>query len=48
MDAREYQGAKWVVDHRLVVSRQQLLADRLGHRVQPRAASAGENDSLAS
>jgi hypothetical protein len=36
-----------VVDHRLVVDRQQLLGDRLRDRVQPRAGTAGEDDALA-
>jgi len=29
------------------VNRQQLLVDSLGHRVQPRAAAIGEDDSFA-
>ncbi len=35
-----------IVDHRLVVHRQQLLAAGERHRVQPRAAAAGEQDAL--
>lgn len=45
--AGQHQHAKWVVDHRLVVHRQQLLADRLGERIQPGAGSTGQNDALA-
>ena len=33
--------------HRLVVYRQQLLAQRLGDRVQPGAATASQDDALA-
>ncbi|GAO26334.1 hypothetical protein ALISP_6154 [Alicycliphilus sp. B1] len=46
-DAREHQGAERVVDHGLVVHRQQLLADRQRGRVQPGAGAAGEDDALA-
>ena len=35
-----------VVDHRLVVDRQQLLADGPGDRVEPRARAAGQDDPL--
>ena len=40
----EHQGRERVIDHRLVVDRQQLLADRPRDRVQPRARSAGQDD----
>ena len=47
-DAREHQRAQRVVDHRLVVDREQLLADHAGQRVEPRARAAGEDDALQS
>src|SRR6184192_2499395 len=46
-DTRQHQRAERVIDHRLVVHRQQLLADRQGGRMQPRAGPAGEDDALA-
>jgi hypothetical protein len=46
-DARQHQGAERVVDHRLVVHRQQLLADGQGGRVQAGAGAAGEDDAFA-
>ena len=46
--AREHQRAQRVVDHRLVVDRQQLLGDRAGDRVKARAVAASQNDSLHS
>jgi hypothetical protein len=46
-DAGEHQHAQRVVDHRLVVHRQQLLADALRDRIQARAGAAGEHDALA-
>ena len=46
-DARQHQRRERVVDHRLVVDRQELLADRPGDRMQPRARAAGEDDPLA-
>ena len=45
--AGQHQDRQRVVDHRLVVDRQQLLADHLGHRVEPRAGAAGQDDALA-
>ena len=45
-DAGEHQRRERVVDHRLVVDRQQLLGDDAGHRVQPGAHAAGEDQSL--
>jgi hypothetical protein len=45
-DARQHQGAQRVVDHRLVVDRQQLLADALRDRIQPGAGAAGEDDAF--
>jgi hypothetical protein len=46
-DPGQHQGAERVIDHRFVVHRQQLLAQRLGDRVQPGDAAAGQDDALA-
>ena len=45
-DLREHQHRQRVVDERLVVDRQQLLADRQRDRMQARARASGENDAL--
>ena len=45
-NTREHQNAQRVVDHRLVVDRHQLLADRMGQRMQARAGAAGEDDAF--
>ena len=45
-DARQHEGAKRVVDHGLVVDRQQLLGGHERERVQARAGPAGENDAF--
>ena len=45
-DAREHQDADRIIDHRLVVDGQQLLADALGDRVEPGAGAAGEDDAF--
>src|SRR5207244_3530539 len=45
-DAREHQHRQRIIDDRLVVDRQQLLADRTGERIEPAAAAAGEEYSL--
>ena len=45
-DARQHEGAEWVVDHGLVVDRQQLLGGHERERVQARAGPAGEDDAL--
>src|SRR5476651_1522500 len=42
-DSGEHQRGKGVVDHRLVIDRQQLLRHGLRHRIQPRARTAREN-----
>ena len=42
----QHQRRQRVVDHRLVVDREQLLADRAGQRVQARAGAAGEDDAF--
>lgn len=46
-DARQHEGAQRVVNHGLVVHRQQLLADGQGGRVQARAGAAGQDDAFA-
>ena len=45
-DTRQHEAGERVVDQRLVVDRQQLLAHREGQRVEPRAGAAGEDDPL--
>ncbi len=45
-DARQHQRRQRVVDHRLVVDRQQLLGDDAGERVEARPGAAGEDDAL--
>ena len=46
-DARRHQRRQRIVNHRLVVYRQQLLALRQGDRMQPRTGASGQYDSLA-
>ena len=43
-DARQHQRRQRVVDHRLVVDRDQLLADAQRDRMQPRPGAAGQDD----
>ena len=45
-DAGEHQHRQRVIDHRLVVDRQQLLVDGERRRIKPRARAAGEDDAL--
>ena len=45
-DARQHEGAERVVDHGLVVDRQQLLGGHERERVQAGAGPAGENDAF--
>ena len=45
-NARQHEGAKRVVDHGLVVDRQQLLGGHERERVQARAGTAGEDDAF--
>lgn len=45
-DARQHEGAERVVDHGLVVDRQQLLGGHERERVQACAGPAGEDDAL--
>ena len=47
-DARKHEGAKRVVDHGLVVDRQQLLGGHERERVQAGAGPAGEDDAFHS
>lgn len=45
-DARQHEGAERVVDHGLVVDRQQLLGGHERERVQASAGPAGEDDAF--
>ncbi len=45
-DARHHEDGKRIVDHGLVVNRQQLLAGHERERVQARAGPAGEDDAF--
>ena len=45
-DARQHEGGQRVVDHGLVVDRQQLLGGHERKRVQARAGPAGEDDAF--
>ena len=45
-DARQHEGGQRVVDHGLVVDRQQLLGGHERERVQARARAAGEDDAF--
>ena len=44
---RQHQGRERVIDHRLVVNGQELLAHDARRRIEPRAGPSGKNDSLA-
>ena len=46
-DACQQQRGQRVVDHRLVVDRQQLLGDRQGGGMEPGAGAAGEDEAFA-
>ena len=46
-DAGQQQRGQRVIDHRLVVDRQQLLGYRQGGRMQPGAGAAGEDEAFA-
>ena len=46
-DPAQHQRGERVVDHRLVVDRQELLADPAGHGVQAGARAAGQDEALA-
>ena len=45
-DARQHEGGQRIVDHGLVVDRQQLLGGHERERVQARAGPAGEDDAF--
>ena len=45
-DPRHHQGGQGVIDHGLVIHRQQLLAGDHGQGVQARTGSAGQNDTF--
>src|SRR5471032_277888 len=45
-DPSQHQRGQRIVDHRLVVDRQQLLGSNQGHWVKARAATAGEDNAL--
>ena len=45
-DPCDHQSGQRMVDHRLVVDRHQLLADRLGQGPQTRPTAAGKNNSF--
>ena len=45
-DAGQHQGGQRVIDHRLVVDRQQLLGRRQRHRMQSRAGAAGQQNAF--
>ena len=46
-NARQHKHGEGVIDHRLVVHGQQLLADAARDGVKPRSGAAGEDDALA-
>src|SRR6185437_8117591 len=45
-DARQHQCCQGIVDHWLVVDRQELLADAEGYGVQPGTRATGQNDTF--
>jgi hypothetical protein len=46
LHARQHQHGERVVDHRLVIDRDELLAHRVGHREKAAAGAAGEDDAF--
>ncbi|BAS17230.1 hypothetical protein AHiyo8_55330 [Arthrobacter sp. Hiyo8] len=44
-NARQNERGEGVVDHRLVINRDQLLADAVSNRMETRAGATGKNDS---
>src|SRR6266446_9892083 len=44
--ASEHQCSQWIANHRLVVDRQQLLADDLCDRIQPSSGATREQNGL--
>ena len=47
-NTRQHQCRERVVNHRLVVNRQQALGNRMGHGVETSAGSARQNDASIS
>ena len=45
-DPGEHQHPERIIDHRLVIDRQQLLGDGQRRRIEPAAAAPGEDDTL--
>ena len=45
-NARQHERGKRIIDHRLVIDRQQLFADCQGDRMQARALAARQDDAL--
>src|SRR5690348_10190360 len=43
---RQHERAEWIVNHRLVVNRQQLFRNGFRHGVEPGAGAAGKNDAF--
>jgi len=46
VDACEHQHRQRIIDHRLVIDRQELLRDALGQRIQARTRSSGQDDAF--
>ena len=46
-DPCQHQGAKWIVDHRFVVNRHQLLAYSRRDRRQACSTASGQDDAFA-
>ena len=46
LNARQHKGGQRIVDHRLVVDRQQLFAGDHGQRIKPGAGTAGQNNAF--
>src|SRR5579875_2852541 len=42
----QHQRREWVIHHRFVINRQQLLADGLGGRIKPCTRAPSKNDPL--
>src|SRR5665811_1102476 len=45
-NARHHQGRKRIINHRLVVDREELLRHHQSHGMQPCTSSAGKNNSF--
>ena len=46
-DVGQHQDRQRIIDHRLVIDRHELLAHGAGHRIEPGAGAAGEDDAFA-